>query len=64
MGLDPKLREELAIKRYEASDRGGIQWSRRAEWIRQAYREAVEREHLSRPAARPFDPAAAGLLSR
>lgn len=62
MGLDPRKREELAIRRYEASDRAGIHWSRRPEWLRQAFREAVEREML--PRARhpsPFDPAAAGL---
>jgi hypothetical protein len=64
MEIDPRKREELAIRRYEASDRAGIHWSRRPEWLRQAFREAVERE--LRPQARspsPFDPAAAGLIS-
>ncbi len=62
MNLDPKLREELAMKRYEASDRAGVDWNRRPEWIKQAFREAIDREHAAHRGKRPsFDPAAAGL---
>lgn len=62
MEIDPRKREELAMRRYESSDRAGIHWSRRPEWLRQAFREAAERE--MRPQSRtpsPFDPLAAGL---
>jgi hypothetical protein len=64
MKLDPKLREELAIRRYEDSDRAGIHWSRRPEWMRQAFREAIEREHAARPSGAPFNPVATGLAPR
>jgi hypothetical protein len=64
MEIDPKQREELAIRRYEASDRAGIHWSRRPEWLRQAFREAAERELSSQTRSpSPFDPIAAGLVS-
>lgn len=63
MDIDLKLREEIAIRRYEASNRAGIEWSRRPEWVRQAFRDAAERElRPHRPSPSYFDPAAAGLV--
>ncbi|WP_207478527.1 hypothetical protein [Arenibaculum pallidiluteum] len=63
MHLDPKRREELAMRRYQASDRAGVEWHRRPEWVRQAFRDAVEREHEA-VAPSAFDPSAAGLVPR
>jgi len=63
MKLDPKCREELAMRRYQASDRTGIDWSRRPEWVRQAFRDAVDREHVSAATVSPFNAGAAGLTA-
>ncbi|HEV7372632.1 hypothetical protein [Arenibaculum sp.] len=62
MRIDPRRREDLAICRYQASDRTGIAWARRPEHVKQAFRDAAERE-LARTPPRPslFDPEAAGL---
>ncbi len=49
MEVDPKKREALAQLRYEESNRGGVAWTRRPEFIKDAYREAAERELRERP---------------
>jgi hypothetical protein len=43
MRIDVKLREELAQKLYEESDRTGVAWVRRPESVKHAFREAAER---------------------
>lgn len=43
MKIDPKLREDLAQKLYEESDRTGVAWVRRPESVKHAFREAAER---------------------
>lgn len=50
------------MHRYQASDRTGVAWARRPEHVKQAFRDAAERE-LARTPPRPtfFDPEAAGL---
>ena len=42
MKIDVKLREELAQKLYEESDRTGVAWVRRPESVKHAFREAAE----------------------
>jgi hypothetical protein len=44
MKIDVKLREELAQKLYEESDRTGVAWVRRPESVKHAFREAAERK--------------------
>ena len=44
MRIDVKLREELAQKLYEESDRTGVAWVRRPESVKHAFREAAERK--------------------
>ena len=44
MKIDPKLREDLAQKLYEESDRTGVAWVRRPESVKHAFREAAERK--------------------
>ena len=44
MKIDVKLREELAQKLYEESDRTGVAWVRRPELVKHAFREAAERK--------------------
>ncbi|WP_158044176.1 hypothetical protein [Skermanella pratensis] len=49
MKIDPKLREDLAQKLYEESDRTGVAWVRRPESVKHAFREAAERKLRSYP---------------
>src|SRR3954454_833703 len=44
MKIDVRLREELAQKLYEESDRTGVAWVRRPESVKHAFREAAERK--------------------
>ena len=44
MKIDVRLREELAQKLYEESDRTGVAWVRRPELVKHAFREAAERK--------------------
>lgn len=44
MRIDVKLREELAQRLYEESDRTGVAWVRRPESVKHAFREAAERK--------------------
>ena len=51
MKIDVKLREELAQKLYEESDRTGVAWVRRPESVKHAFREAAERKLRVHPGA-------------